>query len=96
MRCWELVKKRLASIYFKNMNMNIRINNKAHPKTLLIATKRYIEKMIQELSLVSKRKNKFKDDIPQDFIKRESTTIIANNIHAIQSLYQWERINLLE
>ena len=74
--------------------MNIRINNKAHPKTLLIATKRYIEKMIQELSLVSKRKNKFKDDIPQDFIKRESTTIIANNIHAIQSLYQWEKNKL--
>lgn len=58
----------------------------------VIATKWYLKKLIQELPLVKQRAEELKDlNLPPDFIRRQSTDIIADCIRRVQALYSWEK-----
>lgn len=58
----------------------------------LIATHWYLEKMIEEIPLVSPRAKKLNSfSFPDDFVKRQTTDIIADCIRRLQALYSWEK-----
>lgn len=58
----------------------------------VIATHWYLEKILLELPLINQRVKKSNFfDLPFDFIKRQTTDIIADSLRRVQCLYSWEK-----
>lgn len=59
--------------------------------TPVIATKWYIQKLIEEVPMAERRAKQIGINLPQDFVRRQTTDIIADCIRRVQCLFSWEK-----